>query len=174
MSPPPKKKMCCHYPSTTPYNFIACCLNGLDTAYRCPWLIYWFRRHTLITDRWTDRQDKTRLHHYLCSDTSCIECFLYNSINVLSMKVLSQRRNHTTISRKIMPIGHTLVGTMVMVYQGKLFVIRGIARWGGGLTPQSEAQPPWDDTLNRDLWRAAILSPGQPPPPAPPLPPPHF
>ena len=100
----------------------------------------WFSRDGTKSRPWADRQDKTRLHHYLWSDTSCIECFLHNTINVLSMKVLSQRRNHTTISRKIMPIGHTLVGTMVMVYQSKLFVIRGVTR-GEGAWPPSVRSP---------------------------------
>ena len=47
---------------------------------------------------------------------------------------------------------------------------------GWGLEPpQSETYPPWapkwNDTSYRGLWRAASLSPGQPPPP---LAPPHF
>ena len=60
----------------------------------------------------------------------------------------------------------------------------GVARGGaGGATAPSGrnsapplAPPKWNYTLYRGLWRAAILSPGQPPllTPQPPLPPPHF
>ena len=50
----------------------------------------------------------------------------------------------------------------------KSLTARSVARVGG-LSPLSQksspplAPPPWNDTLYRGLWRAAILSPGQPP-----------
>ena len=55
----------------------------------------------------------------------------------------------------------------------------GVARGGqGGDRPlwQKLCPPKWNYTLYRGLWRAAILSPGQPPllTPQPPFPPPHF
>ena len=58
----------------------------------------------------------------------------------------------------------------------------GVARGqGDNCPPGRNSAPPscpkWNYTLYRGLWRAAILSPSQPPapaPPQPPLPPPHF